>query len=107
MWGPKGLFSTHGMYELGVAAIAAPLSFPDSLPSHDDINRLQEIGIAQYFANTAREIAVLDMYTRYYRRGWTTKLTLQTRNILMPAIIKTVTLAWYSALIDAKVIRNI
>lgn len=107
MWGPKGLFSTHGMFELGVAAIAAPLSFPDSLPTHDEINELQKIGIAQLFTNTAREIAVLDMYTRYYRRGWTTKLTLDARNKLMPKIIKTVTLAWYGALIDAKVIRNI
>lgn len=107
MWGHKGLISTHGLFELGVAAIIAPLAFTDSMPTHDEIDKFEELGISEWFKRTAREIAVLDMYTRYYKRGWTTKLTLDVRNKLLPQIIKTVTLAWYVALIDAKVIKNI
>ena len=107
MYGHKGLISTHGMFEFGVAAIIAPLGFADSRPTHAEIDKFQELGIAEWFTRTAREIAVLDMYTRYYKRGWTTKLTLQVRNKLLPDIIRTVTLDWYCALIDAKVIRNI
>lgn len=107
MYGHKGLISTHGMFEMGVAAITAPLAFSDSLPSHKEIDLFQEIGISEWFTRTAREIAILDMYTRYYKRGWTTKLTLDVRNKLLPQIIKTVTLSWYGALIDSKVIRNI
>jgi hypothetical protein len=107
MWGHKGLISTHGMFEMGVAAIIAPLGFADSLPTHEEIDKVLEIGISEWFTRTAREIAILDMYTRYYKRGWTTKLTLDVRNKLLPQIIKTVTLAWYGALIESKVIRNL
>ncbi len=101
MWGFKGLISTHGMFELGVASIMAPLSFSDSAPSASDIEEFNDLKIGEYFKRTTREIAVLDMYTRYYQRGWTTRLTLDVRNKLIPMIIKTVTLAWYSAYQEA------
>lgn len=102
MWGPKGLINTHGLFEFGVASIMAPLSFSDAKPSLDEIAVAQEIGITEYFKRTAREIAVLDMYARYIKRGWTTKLAYDVRQKLVPAIIKTVTLSWYCALLDAK-----
>ncbi|MCA9330110.1 hypothetical protein KDA11_05650 [Candidatus Saccharibacteria bacterium] len=102
MWGPKGLMTTHGMFEFGVAAIIAPLNFPSSLPSKDDIARMQQIGVGEYFKQTAREIAVLDIYQRFYKRGWTTKLSIDIRNKLTPTIIKTVSLAWYCALLEAR-----
>jgi hypothetical protein len=107
MWGPKGLISTHGMFELGVAAIIAPLSFSDSIPKHEEIDQFMDLGMSEWFKRTAREIAVLDMYTRYYKRGWTTKLSYDVRHRLIPDIIKTVTLSWYCAMLDAKIIRNI
>lgn len=102
MWGFKGLISTHGMFELGVASIMAPLAFTDSLPSEHDIEEMLENGVGEYFKRTAREIAVMDIYIRYYKRGWTTKLSLDVRNKLIPTIIKTVTLAWYSAVIESQ-----
>lgn len=101
MWGPKGLMSAHAMFEFGVASIIKPLTFSDALPTDEDLKRINEIGIAEWFRRTAREIAVLDMYERFYRRGWSTKLTYDVRHKLMPSVIKTVTLAWYSAMIDA------
>ncbi len=107
MWGPKGLISTHGLFELGVATIVAPLAFRDSAPTHEEIDQFRKLGIAEWFKRTSREIAALDMYTRYYKKGWTTKITLEVRNKLMPDIIKHVTLAWYCAMIDAKIIRNL
>lgn len=102
MWGPKGLLSTHGMFEFGIAAITAPLAFSESVPHKSDIVRMQELGIGEYFKQTAREIAVLDMYKRFYEKGWTTKLSIDARQKLLPSIIKTVTLAWYCALQDSK-----
>lgn len=107
MWGPKGLLMSHGLFELGVAAIIAPLGFSDSKPTHDEIDQFQEIGIGESFTRTAREIAVLDMFARYHKKGWTTKLTVEVRNKLIPDIIKLVTLAWYCALLDAKIIQNL
>ena len=101
MWGPKGLISTHGMFELGIATLILPLTFSDNVPNQKMIDEICEIGIGAWFTRRAREIAILDMYDRYYKRGWTTKLALEVRTKMAPTIINTVTLAWYSALLDS------
>ncbi len=101
MWGPKGLLTTHGLFEIGIASLIAPLSFTQIQPNQADITAMQEAGLAQVFRNRAKEIASLDMYHRYYKRGWTTKLIVEVKQVLIPTIIQTVTLAWYNALIDA------
>lgn len=101
MWGPKGLMTTHGLFEIGVASIIAPLSFSDSVPTQKDCERIVEIGVAEWFVRTAREIAVLDMYSRYQLKGWTPKLAYDVRHKLGPLIINNVTLAWYAALVES------
>ncbi len=106
MWGPKGLISTHGLFEIGIASIIKPLSFGDAVPEDEDIKKFLELGVVEWFKRTAREIAVLDMYERYYRRGWSTKLTLDVRHKLLPPVVKTVTLAWYAALSDAGLLKK-
>ncbi len=106
IWGPKGLFTNHYLFEWGVAAIIAPLTFSDSVPSKHEIHKVLDLGLVEYFRQSAREIAVLDMYKRYNRRGWTTRLSLDVRHKLAPTILKTVTLAWYSALNDAGLINK-
>ncbi len=106
MWGPKGLISTHGLFEIGIASIIKPLSFGDAVPNEEDIKRIQEIGVVEWFRRTAREIAIMDMYERYYRKGWSTKLTLDVRHKLVPSILKTVTLAWYAAMTDAGLVKK-
>lgn len=102
MWGPKGLMSTHALFEFGVASIIAPLSFSDVLPTLHDLKTVEKIGVVEQFRRTAREIAVLDMYVRYQEKGWTPKLAYEVRHKLGPLIIKCVTLSWYAALVDAK-----
>jgi hypothetical protein len=72
-----------------------------SLPTKTDIKNLKDNGIIEVFKNTAREIAVLDIYHEYYRKGWTPKAAYAIRQKVGPSICKTVTLAWYSALLDA------
>ncbi|MDB5164055.1 MAG: hypothetical protein JWS12_673 [Candidatus Saccharibacteria bacterium] len=106
MWGPKGLFTTHGLFEMGVATAMAPLGFQHAVPTKDDITRLEDIGLLEWFRQSAKEIAVLDMYGHYYKTGWTPKLAWQVKYRLGPTIIKTVTLAWYSALLDANIIEK-
>ena len=101
MWGPKGLISTHGMFELGIATLILPLTFGDNAPTDTMVDEMMSIGIAAWFTRRAREIAILDMYDRYYARGWTTTLAMDVRTKMAPTIINTVTLAWYSALVDA------
>lgn len=103
--GPKGLMGMHGLYELGVATIAAPLGLGEAVPKKEQIENALSIGPLELFKRAAREIAVLDMYTRYQKRGWTTKLIYDTRHKLCPTIVQTVTLVWYSALIDADLLH--
>lgn len=106
MWGSKGLMTTHGTFELGVASLIAPLSFLDALPTQTDLTLLKKVGIIEIFKRTAREIAVLDLYTRYYEKGWTPKLAYEIRHKLGPAIVQTVTLAWYGAVYDAGLLEQ-
>lgn len=100
-WGPRGLFIAHGMFEMGVATIIAPLTFSETLPTKRDRATIQDIGLVEWFKRTAREVAVLDMYNNYCEKGWTPKLAYQVRHQLGPLMIQTITLAWYLALIDS------
>lgn len=104
MWGPKGLMTTHGLFEIGVASIIAPLSFADTVPTIADLRAVEELGVAEWFRRTAREIAVLDMYTRYQQKGWTPKLAYEVRHKLGPLIINNVTLSWFAALVESGLI---
>jgi hypothetical protein len=105
MWGPKGLISTHGFFEIGVAILLAPMSIEAANISPSEINNLSELGIVEVFKNTAREIGILDIYKDYYKKGWTPRSAYIIRKKLYPALVKTVTLAWYSALIDAGFVK--
>lgn len=101
MWGGKGLMTTHGTFEWGVASMLKPLKLTEALPSAADVELLCDTGIVAIFKRAAHEIALLDMYGRYYRKGWTPRLAHQVRTFLAPTIVKTVTLAWHGALLDA------
>lgn len=102
--GPKGLINTHTLYEFGVATIVRPLGMSEAIPKPERLEEARELGPTELFKRSAREIAVLDMYTRYQKRGWTTKLIYDTRHRLCPTIVQTVTLVWYLALVEAGVV---
>lgn len=106
MYGAKGLMTTHGMFEAGVAMTLAPSKIKLGNPSDDELAHASEIGIEEYFMQSAREVAMLDMYESFYKRGWTAKLARQTRNHLAPIIVKTVTASWYCALKEAGMVSK-
>ncbi len=106
VYGPKGLMSTHGFFEVGVAFIIAPLSLSNATISQQEILHAQDIGMVELFRRTAREIAILDMYDRFRSKGWSTKLMMDVRNKLAPAIVKAITLSWYLALVDAGLVER-
>lgn len=105
MWGAKGLIMTHGMFEMGIATIIAPLTFGELKIKPTDIKLLQTTGMHDWFRQIAREVAVLDMYENYYQKGWTPKLAWQVRHRLGPMLISTVATAWYSSMVDAKLVK--
>lgn len=101
VWGAKGLLLTHGMFELGVAMIIKPLRLGRSLPTSYDLKTLEHIGITEVFKRAAREIALLNIYERYYQWGWSPKLANDIKKHLAPTMAKVVTLAWLSAAKEA------
>lgn len=101
MWGTRGLYTSHASFELGVAFLIKPLTFKESIPLENELKLAHELGIVQVFHRSAREIGVLEMYDSFLRKGWTPRLAWQVRHMLGPTIVRTVTFAWHSALIDA------
>lgn len=101
MWGPKGLLTSHGFFEFGVAFMLMPLASRRIMLTKDDIAELNQHGALGLFRLRAKEIAALDAYEAYVKHGWTPQLARQVRVRIIPAIVKTVALTWYAAAIDA------
>ncbi|MDQ3159269.1 MAG: hypothetical protein M3P98_04015 [bacterium] len=104
-WGPKGLITTHMMFELGIATIITPMKFTKLGLAETDLKQIEKMGVNKYFEMIAKEIAVMDLYNLYIKKGWTAKLTRQVKKELMPRIIKTVALSWYLSAKKAKITK--
>jgi hypothetical protein len=101
MWGAKGLLTTHFLFEIGAAMLFAPMHPKFGRPNTYDIKTLKHIGYEEYFKRIAREVALLNMYEEFYKRGWTPKLAQTARKELAPLMGSTVALAWYQAALGA------
>ncbi|HSH55744.1 MAG TPA: hypothetical protein VK983_02880 [Candidatus Limnocylindrales bacterium] len=99
--GPKGLLTNHAMFEGGAYTIMRPMKLATAQPTAEDLQRIREEGIVPVFYKFAREIGSHDLYRRYVAKGWTPKLVRDIRRELAPRMVQVVTLAWYSALMDA------
>ncbi len=100
MWGPKGLFITHAAFEVGVASIMAPLKFKQAMPTKKDLQSFRP-GIDKWYRKIAQDIAKLELYNDFYEKGWTIELANKVRKTLAPTLIKCVSVAWYSAVLEA------
>jgi hypothetical protein len=102
-WGAGGVFTTHYMFELGVASASASETYKDKYLTGRDINKLGKIGYETMFLESVQKVYDLGMYEELGRkRGWTRNLARKTRKILIPEMIKMVSLAWYQAVTDSK-----
>lgn len=100
-WGAKGVFMTHALFELGVATSIKTTKFANSQPSPRWLKKADERGLENVFIDAAKEIYELGMYEEFWKRGWTTKLAIQTRRTLIPKICAVVSYAWYTAYREA------
>lgn len=103
LWGPKGLLSTHMLFEGGAALMMLVMRHNSGKPNGYDLKTAEKIGLVEYFKRTAREVALLNMYERFYEQGWTSKLARDMHDELAPRMVKTVTIAWHLALLEAGV----
>jgi len=101
-WGAKGVMTTHGLYEWGVATTIAPLRLRSGYPTKQECRDVMKIGIAQVFKEAASDVYALKMYDRFMRKGWTSKIARETRVFLAPLLVRVIALAWYEALAKAQ-----
>ncbi len=100
-WGAKGVFVTHVLFELGIATSIKTTRFVGATPTNEWLRIADSKGFETVFQETVATIFALDMYHTFWNNGWTAKLARQSREILVPEIIRVVTYAWYTAYREA------
>ncbi len=100
-WGAKGVFVTHGLFELGIATSIKTSRFASVGPSDEWLKRAEGQSLEEVFLGAVQMVYGLDMYHSFWQNGWTTQLARQTRRQLIPEIIRVVTYFWYQAYREA------
>ncbi len=95
--GPEGFMSKHTGFEYGVAVTvsAIPNRFlAVKIPKKD----FENIDLEKEFYAALHRVHALNIYGRFVKNGWNSKLAIEVKKILLPEIIRMITLAWYSAI---------
>ena len=101
MWGPKGLFTTHAAFEMGVACLLAPLKTRHTRPTADKLDAFKAQPLALWFRQLAQDVARLELYDAFYGSGWDIPLARQVRHQLAPVLVQAVAVIWYGAALEA------
>lgn len=91
----------HIAFEYGVALVCASKKAKKLTPKIDP-KELKDLDLKTEFYKSFEKINNLDMYTRFRHKGWTNELAAQSARVLLPEIVRAITLAWYSALPEEK-----
>lgn len=102
-WGADGYMSKHIAFEYGVAITMTALPDRVFVPklSRADQKKLKNpetIDLPAEFYHSLKIVADLDMYNRFRTDGWTTELAFETKDVLLPEIIRCIMMGWGSAL---------
>ena len=101
-WGTGGVMTKHIAFEYGVAFVIAPTSYRRLFPKKVRRAEFKDVDIKKMFYDQVRLVYDLNMYNRFLNEGWTTKLALETRKVLIPEIVRAVALGWASSIELAK-----
>ncbi len=96
-WGSNGHMSKHIAFEYGIAITLTALRKKQVTPiiSSQDFKTAD---LHEIFYTALKRVAKLDMYTRFCEKGWTTNIALEIKKVLLPEVIRAITLCWYSSL---------
>ncbi len=101
-FGAGGLMTKHIAYEYGVAYIITPVPLKHLIPKDFTKQDAENADYKKAFYESLERINNLKMYEHFLKNGWTTELAVQTREVLIPEIVRAITLAWASAANQAK-----
>jgi hypothetical protein len=98
--GPRGIGTNHIMFEMGVEF----LTMPDS-PKHmavpldkDDVKRAKAGEYIEMLRESIKYIDSYKMFKRYEKSGWTEDLARDVRDVMVPEMVKMVTLGWLAGI---------
>jgi hypothetical protein len=100
--GADGVFTAHLLFEGGVASAITTIKFKKAGPTELDVKDLRKDGFEKMYLDSVKKVYSMKMYEAFCRYGWSWGLAKQTRKVLIPEIIKMVSLAWSEAIIKAK-----
>lgn len=100
-WGAGGVMTKHIAFEYGVAYTISHISMKRLAPRNMKHADFVDIDYEKAFYTALDKIATLKMYDRFIEKGWDTGLIMETREILIPEIVRVITLAWASAAQEA------
>jgi hypothetical protein len=71
------------------------------MPKNIKQQDFSDLNIDKIFYDALARVDALRMYDSFLQKGWTTELVVQTREVLIPEIVRTITLAWAAAFAEA------
>ena len=105
-WGAGGVMTKHIAYEYGVAYIIKPVRLERLMPKNLEASDLKKVDLKKEFYDAVNKVDSLKMYDHFLDAGWTTQLAVETREILIPEIVRLIVLGWASSIELAKGGRN-
>ena len=81
--------------------MSIPLRFSKVKLEKPHLDTVHKLGIEEYFKHSARKVALMRLYDRFYATGWTFSLAHKVRTDLMPEMIEVVATVWYMAMHEA------
>ncbi len=95
-WGAGGYFSQHVAYEYGVALIAATMPKKHFLPEIAD-EEFYQVDVKKVLHDSLIKVQAEGMYNQFRCKGWTQDLARHTRDMLLPEIVRALSLVYYAA----------
>lgn len=102
-WGARGMMTAHIQFELGVASSVATMKFDRLSFDADWLDIVTPEQFHDEFLRCLARIDAMQMYKGFEKSGWTTTLARQTKNTLVPEIIRMVMCAWRVAAREASI----
>ncbi len=96
-WGANGYMSKHVGFEYGVAITLTALPTSKVMPKISD-EEFKNPDLEEAFYESLKAISTLNMYDKFRHNGWTTDLAFETRDVLLPEIIRAIALCWLASI---------